>query len=237
MKDIEKIINREEMANIFNNIQNSYIVDSGIMPLIRSIPIIGDMISSATNKAVKDFQSKKQQELIDYILENETPIMSDMVNNVEFIINLSKSIDAVNRLATNDKVKYFGNLLRNGYFREVKIEASVFEDFSNIINILSYKEIMYLSFIKRKSNNGRIGTTREDWNDFCDKFCAEFKTNAFEVFDIFTRLKRTGFIREIYVAQEFEIINRQIQEMEIDNEGYTLNHSFEQFCDYVLNIK
>lgn len=33
-----------------------------------------------------------------------------MVNDVEFIVNYSRTLDAVHRFATNNKVKFFGNL-------------------------------------------------------------------------------------------------------------------------------
>lgn len=40
-----------------------------------------------------------------------------MVNDVEFIINFARAKEAVQRLATTDKVEYFGNLIRNGYLQ------------------------------------------------------------------------------------------------------------------------
>lgn len=68
-----------------------------------------------------------------------------MVNDVEFIVNSAKTREAVCSLATNDKVKYFGNLIRNGYLSDEHIENSEFVESLEILNTMSYREIQYIS--------------------------------------------------------------------------------------------
>lgn len=75
--------NIDEMADIKNN----SVVESVLMTVIKSVPIIGDMIDSSMNRVIKDFQQRKEEELIDVILKDSNMITSDMVNNVEFIMN------------------------------------------------------------------------------------------------------------------------------------------------------
>lgn len=65
-----------------------------------------------------------------------------MVNDVEFIVNYARVREAVRRLATNDKVKFFGNLIRNGYLSDTHIQSSVFDEY---INILNSKEMLISS--------------------------------------------------------------------------------------------
>lgn len=55
-----------------------------------------------------------------------------MVNDVEFIINFARAKEAVQRLATTDKVEYFGNLIRNGYLQGKHIDGSI------LMNIFTY---------------------------------------------------------------------------------------------------
>ncbi len=50
---------------------------------------MGDLIDSSTNKLLNDFQQKKEQELLDVILQDDHSITSEMVNDVEFIINFA----------------------------------------------------------------------------------------------------------------------------------------------------
>lgn len=236
MDDIDKIIKQELIINAIDKVQNSYVVGSGIMPFIRAIPIIGDMISTSTEKALSDFQEKKQMELINGILESNELVTAEKVNDIEFIINFSKSVESVKRLATNDKVKYFGNLLKNGYLTDERIDNNDFEEFSNIINNLSYKEINYLYFIKQNSKENKISGNSMEWSKFRDAFSNEFNVSKFVVSDIFTSLKRTGFIEELYITESSEVNDNQIDEIEIDGNGYTLTSSFDRFCKFVLNI-
>ena len=52
---------------------------------------MGDLIDSSTNKLLNDFQQKKEQELLDVILQDDHSITSEMVNDVEFIINFARA--------------------------------------------------------------------------------------------------------------------------------------------------
>ena len=72
-----------------------------------------------------------------------------MVNDVEFIINFARAKEAVQRLATTDKVEYFGNLIRNGYLQGKHIDGSIFDEYIHILNTMSYREIQYLVEYKK----------------------------------------------------------------------------------------
>ncbi|RHR20534.1 hypothetical protein DWX46_19030 [Ruminococcus sp. AF19-29] len=104
------------------------------MAPIKAIPVLGDLIDSSTNKLLNDFQQKKEQELLDVILQDDHSITSEMVNDVEFIINFARAKEAVQRLATTDKVEYFGNLIRNGYLQGKHIDGSIFDEYIHILN-------------------------------------------------------------------------------------------------------
>lgn len=234
MKDLSKIVKQEKIINAIEKTQSSYLVGSGIMPLIRAVPIVGDMISTGVDKALNDFQDRKQMELIDCILKDCEMIKTEQVNDIEFIMNFAKTVEAVRRLATNDKVIYFGHLLRNGYLREEHIDNNDFEELSNIINDLSFREINYLTFFKQNCKNDEIDGNVE-WNKFSIEFSAKFKTERFEIYNIFSRLKRTGLIDELYITEGKDIEDDRIEELEIDNRGYYLTRTFDKFYKMVLN--
>ena len=84
---------------------------------------------------------------LDEILKNDIELCTVDVNDVEFIMNFKKTLDAVNRLSNNDKIKYFANLLRNGYMKKEKISNDEYEEFLRILNDLSYREINYIFFL------------------------------------------------------------------------------------------
>ena len=124
-------------ANDLIDIKENPVVDAVLLAPIKAIPIIGDLIDSSTNEVLENFQEKKEKELINVILKNGNLITSDMVNDVEFIINFNKVMEAVRRLAVNDKVKFLGNLIRNGYLSGMHIENNLFEEYLNILNTMS----------------------------------------------------------------------------------------------------
>ena len=131
-------------ANDFVDIKGNPVVSSVLMAPIKAIPVIGDLVDSTTDKLLEDFQSKEEQELIDVILKDSNSITTEMVNDVEFIVNYARVVDSVRRLATNDKVAYFGNLIRNGYLSGEHINSNTFDEYLNILNTMSYREIQYL---------------------------------------------------------------------------------------------
>lgn len=233
MKNIEKVSKQTLVINKIDEIQHSYLVDAGIMPFIRAVPIIGDMISTTTDTIISSFQEKKQLELINCITENLEMITSDMVNDVEFILNFAKTVEAVKRLATNDKVEYFGNLLRNGYLCGEHIDNNDFEEYSNIINELSFREITYLTFFIKNQNKNCGGTA---WTEFKKIFQNEFSILPYEIYDIFTRLKRTGFIDEIYETDSADVDDNQVGEIEVNGNGFELTTSIKGFSKMVLNL-
>lgn len=100
-------------ANDYADIKSNPVVESVLMPIVKAVPVIGDMIDSSMNKVIEEFQEKKENELIEVILKDKNSITSDMVNDVEFIVNFARTREAIRRLATNDKVKYFGSLTYN----------------------------------------------------------------------------------------------------------------------------
>lgn len=46
--------------------------------------------------------------MIEIILKDKNTITPDMVNDVEFLFSIAKVEEAVRKLATNNKVQYFG---------------------------------------------------------------------------------------------------------------------------------
>lgn len=106
MDKIDDIKNDLKNVNELRDIKGNPIVQSVLLSSLKSIPVIGDMIDSTTEVLLNEFQEKKEQELIDIIFSDTNNITTEMVNDVEFIVNFNKTLEAVRRLATNDKVKF-----------------------------------------------------------------------------------------------------------------------------------
>ena len=51
-------------ANDYADIKSNPVVESVLMPIVKAVPVIGDMIDSSMNKVIEEFQEKKENELI-----------------------------------------------------------------------------------------------------------------------------------------------------------------------------
>lgn len=220
------------------DIKNNPVVESVLMPVIKSVPIIGDMIDSSMNRVIQDFQQRKEQELIDIILKDSNIITSDMVNNVEFIVNYNRTLEAVRRLATNDKVRFFGNLIRNGYLSGEHIACSEFEEYLDILNTLSYREIQclvdYMIYCEARSKNKKVQYNA--WAYFRRDYAKKMQISESELWSVFTRIKRTGFIEEEFETESGDVDkeDNSFDSLQVESSGYCLDNSFFRFYEMVL---
>lgn len=164
--------------------------------------------------------------------------MYTVANDVEFIVNYNRTLEAVRRLATNDKVKFFGNLIRNGYLSGEHIACSEFEEYLDILNTLSYREIQclvdYMLYCEEKNKNRR--TPCNVWAYFRRDYAKKMKISESELWSIFTRIKRIGFIEEEFETQSGDVDKEDntFDSLEVESNGYYIDSSFFRFYDMVL---
>ena len=151
-------------------------VISAFISSIKKVPIIGDLIDDSLECTLKDFQSKKQQQLLEVISNVPAGIVTpDMVGDVEFIMSFAKTRDAVNKVLNGDKVKYYGNLPVNGYLMErEKIATDEFEEYLELINSLSFRELEYLAFFQECAQRYHGRLIYQNWKEFCRVFENKF---------------------------------------------------------------
>lgn len=206
-------------------------VISAFVSAIEKVPVIGDLIDDSLEYALIDFQSKKQQQLIEVI--NNVPtgtVTSNMINDVEFIMSFAKTKNAVNKLLNGDKVKFYGNLLVNGYLSEGdKISTDEFEEYLELINSLSYRELEYLSFFKEFSDKHRGRLVHQNWSQFSTEFRKTFQNR--DAYSVFKRLQRTGFISEVIETSDVE---EEALSLDIEIIGFETEPDFSRFNEIVL---
>ena len=196
------------------------------------VPVIGDLIDESLCAVLEDNQTKKRNLLLDIILSDKQSITPDMVNDVEFIMNFAKVIEAVNRLARNEKVIYFANLIKNGYLvnSAFKISNDEFEEYFNEISRLSFRELEYLVFFWKYAENhgGRIAA--HTWKSFSEEFNEKY--NGQDPISVYRKLIKTGLIYEI---KKGTYISKAAEELHLDNEGYGIDAGFKKFYEVVLD--
>lgn len=233
-EELEIVKSSLNNTNEIIDIKKNPVAESILMPIIKVFPVLGDMIDSAINIKLREDQNKKEQELIEIILKNKYSITPNMVNDVEFIINFAKVQEAVRRLATNDKVKFFGNLIRNGYLSGEHIENDEFEEYLDVLVTLSYRQLDCLAEIYQKSQlaDGRI--IDKDW----EVFKKNSKHSETDTKFILKQLERTGFINECHgvIAYDEDPEGEFLEDIDGPFQGYELDESFIRFYDMVLKM-
>lgn len=221
----------EEVADIIKNpiVKNMFLA-------VQKIPKVGELVSASAEYLLGNFQNKKEQNLNEIIIRDNHTITSNMANDIEFIVNYSRTLDAVRRLATNDKVQFFGNLIRNGYLSGEHIENDEFEEYLEVLVTLSYRQLECMAefYQKSKLTDGRI--IGENW----ELFKKDSKYSEADINFIFKQLARTGFINEYYESISIDGGFPNTDEFGIDMngtfQGYELDESFIKFYDMVLKM-
>ena len=243
---IEVTKNSLHNANEMRDIKENPIIESVLWAPIKAIPVLGDLLDSSINKRLNDFQQKKEQELLDVILQDKHSITSEMVNDVEFIINFARTREAVQRLATTDKIEYFGNLIRNGYLQSEHIDGSIFDEYIHILNTMSYREIQYLIEYKKycedsskqgkskKYINGKIYSNK--YGTFCHEYSKRINVSPREVDYVFLHIKQTGFIEEEFETESGDVdqTDNTLDPLGVESTGYYITKEFLNFYEMVL---
>ena len=206
-------------------------VISAFISTIKTVPYIGDLIDDSLENVLSEFQSKKQQQLLEVISQASFgTVTSDMVNDVEFIMSFAKTRNAVDKLLNGDKVKFYGNLLVNGYLnKEDKISVDEFEEYLELINSLSYRELEYLSFFTGYSNKYKGRLVYQNWAEFSREFRNKFPNR--HVHSVFKRLQRTGLINEV---METEAVEEDTPSLDIGYAGFEVDPELSRFNEMVL---
>ena len=145
-------------------------------------------------------------------------------------MSFAKTVNAVNKLLNGDKVKFYGNLLKNGYLRErEKIEVDEFEEYLELIDSLSFRELEYLSFFQEFSDKHSGRLVYQNWKEFSKEFRGRFPNR--NVDSVFKRLQRTGFISEVI---ETEDIEGEMLSLDINSIGFETESEFYKFNELVL---
>lgn len=142
------------MREDFEIIKNDYIANNEIKdiwenPVLKCIvsyvPFWSSGIDYGLGKAIEIRQKKKLEMLFEIILEDGTITMED-INDVDCIMEFAKTMEVVNKLIRNDKVKYLANLLKNS-IKDKERDVDEFEELLNKLATLSLRELDLLNLL------------------------------------------------------------------------------------------
>ena len=163
------------------------------------IPFLSAGLDSGLTQMIEERQRKKLEMLFGLILE-DGEITVDDVQDVDCIMEFAKTIDVVNRLIRNDKIKYLANLLKNS-IKEKEKDIDEFEELLNKLAELSLREIDLLHLLYEEEEELRIENSdhekvidyEKSWKSFLEKAKEKYGMNASDIVSKMLGIMRTGF--------------------------------------------
>ncbi len=195
-----------ETAETINDVWNNPVTKT-LVNACKFLAPLSDVIENGIGKLIAEHQKKKLEELLEAIL-SDGMITTQQVEDVTVIMEFAKMVDVVNRLASNDKIKYLGNLFKNT-IKSNEINFVEYEEFLAKINDLSYREldiIKILYEVQKNNSLGIIGKCTENevgfnpadtWNLFVKEAKQIMGLTEGEITAIVSGIMRSGFVQYI----------------------------------------
>lgn len=167
--------------------------------LLQFIPFASSSVDSAIGKEIEIRQKNKLEQLFEILLKDNSITIDDL-EDVDCIMEFAKTIEVVNRLIRNDKVKYFANLLKNS-IKDKERNIDDFEESLSKFSTLSVREIdlLYLLYrtenkIMSMDNNGQmVFNKNESWKAFMNEAKSLYGLNESGIISKMLGIMRTGF--------------------------------------------
>lgn len=204
---MESVVNFQNVNDIWNNPVVKVLYQS-----VQRLPVIGEIVGESIGALLEEHQQKKVSKLFEVILKDDL-VTLDMVNRVDVIMEFAKTLEVVNRLVSNEKVKYLGNLFRNTMTLE-NIDFDEYEEFLAKINDLSCRELDLLFYLYEAQENNikkfndknseeRNFDPKMVWGDFLKNFKKENDMSDGTITAIISGTMRSGFVA--YIPMETPI--------------------------------
>lgn len=167
--------------------------------IVSHISAILPAVSSGIEKALEMRQKKKLEELFEIALEDDTITLEDL-QDVDCILEFARTIDVVNRLIRNDKVKYLARLLKNS-IQDRERDVDEFEELLDKIATLSLREmeLLYLLYeeeeraCQEEATEAKGYNQEEGWKSFVEGAQSKYELVENEVISKMLGVMRTGF--------------------------------------------
>ena len=175
-----------------------YSTHPALRGLVNVIPAVGPLIDGVIVEIWEHLKAKRLREFFDQLAQGKVLVTEEHVANEEFVhcfIATSKAVTFTNR---HEKIAMFARLLESVVKRTNDFSIDEYEEFLNILDELSYREILVLHILDQYS-----GTPRENhqndlqwtctfWDDFVDEIREKLQIHPAQITSILARLARTG---------------------------------------------
>ena len=144
----------EAIADFFSN----PMIKSG-MEMLGEIPGIGSLAKNLLEQEVAGFQKRKREEFLSYITESGELIAKSDVADVPFLMELARTLEVLNRLATNEKVLYIANLFKHTFLLAGDRDIDLYEE--------NLKRLEELASLTEEETERMRRSAWEHWKHCC----------------------------------------------------------------------
>lgn len=185
--------NANELRDISKNPVVNYVFGT-----LKIIPGIKEGLDSI----LENYQKSKREELCKIIFEDGLITLED-VKDISFLMEFGRTLEIVDRLAVNEKVKYIAKLFRKSFeLGAFKENISEYEEYLKRLENISIRELNLLNllyecendkFIKDKKSSSK---KEEVWKKFKNQAEEKFGINQNMIVPMISSLTMTGFCIE-----------------------------------------
>lgn len=204
-KTIVRFVNLIE-RRVMNNSQKTptesslecYSKHPALRGLVNVIPAVGPLIDGVIVEIWERLRAKRLREFFDQLAQGNVLVTEEQVANEEFVhcfIATSKAVMFTNR---HEKIEMFARLLESVVKRTNDFSIDEYEEFLNILDELSYRELLVLHILDRYSRTPRknhqndLQWTCTFWDEFVYEIRERLQVHPAQITSILTRLARTG---------------------------------------------
>lgn len=183
-------------------LQVSYENDKTVQAIIR-FSGIAEFFRHFVSDRVKNIRVDRTKTFFNELREGNIALTEEVAKTEDFLHKFYISYKAAINTRRREKIKMFARLLKSSLSKEAINNVDIFEDYLNVLDELSYREIKALVLLdsfyetpKTKDEN-EFKWTQKFWDDFEVELQEEINIPKELINDFMTRITRTGLFRTL----------------------------------------
>lgn len=189
-------------------LQTAYENDPGIQAIISVFPIAQFFLPFLSTR-VKEIRLERSRTLFDELSKGNIELNEEIIHSEDFIHKFYITYKASINTRRREKIKYFARLLKSSIKESNKMNVDIFEDYSKILEELSYREILSLALLDNyytstNKHQNNLANANEFWDDFETSLQSLISIEKRDIGSFLSRLSRSGCY-ELFVGQYFDV--------------------------------
>ena len=170
-----------------------------IRGLLQLVPFgIGSALDVVLLQTIQKIRMERAQIYFDELASGNLVVNPALLESEDFLHCYALTTRMALNSRRREKIGMFARLLKNSFAEPDNIDVDKYEDFANILDELSYREIQALSLLDEYSEVPRSDEQNDlqwlniFWEEFESRLCAKLSLPPEEVPDFMNRIARTG---------------------------------------------